>query len=73
MQPSGISFFARCPKCRTSVESTTKLGREQLTKALEEDADVYALHFTRGDGDHDWLLTKEEKANLQKQIANGLV
>jgi hypothetical protein len=73
MPPSSINFLAVCPMCQTSVPSTTKLGREQLTKALAEDADVYAVHFTRGDGDHEWLLTKDQKANLRKQLANGLV
>lgn len=75
MSPSSISFLADCPICKSNVSSTTKLGREDLIKALEQDEEVIAVHIslsTTG-GDHQWKLTKEQRANLRKHIAEGLV
>ena len=75
MPPSSISFIDTCPHCRQTCTATTKLGRENLMKALEQDAEVVAIHLSVGTAgsDHEWPLTKEQKANLGKQLANGLV
>ena len=75
MPPSSISFVDRCPHCQQTVTATTKLERENLMKALEQGAEVIAVHLSLGaEGrDHVWLLTKEQKSNLRKQMANGLV
>jgi hypothetical protein len=74
MPPSSISFFTDCPICNRKVTAMPLLGRADLVSALEGDADVRLVHFPdQGQGDHQWSLTKEQKANLSKQIANGLV
>jgi hypothetical protein len=75
MPPSSISFVDRCPRCEQTVTATTKLGCENLMKALEQGEEVIAVHLSLGakGGDHEWPLTKEQKSNLRKKMANGLV
>jgi hypothetical protein len=72
MPPSMISFLADCPICNEKVSATTVLGRADLAKTLTEDADVRVIHMA-AIGDHQWSLTKEQKANLRKRMAEGLV
>ena len=73
MTPSSISFLADCPKCGSKVQTTTKLARTDLMDVLDRDGEVWVVHFTPSGGDHEWTLTTQQKANLRKQIANGLV
>lgn len=72
MPPSSISFLADCPICNRKESSTTALGREALISALEKDEEVIAVHPSIG-GDHQWKLTKEQKANLRKHMTAGLI
>jgi hypothetical protein len=72
MPPSIISFLADCPVCHEKVSVTTILGRADLTKALAEDADVRVVHMAAR-GDHQWSLTKRQKAIIGKRMAEGLV
>jgi hypothetical protein len=72
MPLSSISFLADCPICNQKVSATTVLGRDALTQALADDAAVQAVHMA-DIGDHKWNLTKEQKANLRKRMAEGLL
>lgn len=72
MPPSIISFLVDCPICNKNVSATTCLGRADLIEALAAGADVRAIHMA-DEGDHQWSLTKEQKANLRKHTAEGLV
>jgi hypothetical protein len=66
-------FDAHCPICNTSVTATPIVKRSKLTEALEQDAEVQVVHASplRGDGDHKWILTKEDKAMVRKLLAEG--
>jgi hypothetical protein len=72
MPPSSISFLVDCPSCNKNVSATTVLGRADLIEALAAGADVRAIHMADV-GDHQWSLTKEQKVNLRKRMAEGLV
>ncbi len=73
MPPSAISFFADCPICSRKISGvTTILGRAELTEVLARNADVLVFHMADV-GDHQWSLGDQEKANLRKQMAGGLV
>ncbi len=72
MPPSVISFFADCPICNRKVSGVTPiLGRAELTEVLARNGDVRVVHMA--DADHKWSLGDKEKANLRKQMAEGLV
>ena len=72
MPPSIISFLVDCPICNQNVSATTLLGRADLIEALAADSDVRAIHMAQV-GDHQWSLTKKQKANLHKHLAEGLI
>lgn len=72
MQPSINNFLADCPICTRKVSASAILGRADLEEALARDADVRVIHMAEL-GDHQWSLTQEQKANLRKQMAEGLI
>jgi hypothetical protein len=69
-----MAFQIKCPFCEKTVTAFPLLRGSDLDRALENDADIEVMHSTDDvkEGDHRWNLTKHEKANLRKTIAEGL-
>jgi hypothetical protein len=72
MQPSTISFLDRCPICNKNVSASPTLGREELIAALAANTDVRVTHIVAV-GDHVWSLNDQQKSNLRKLLAEGLI
>ena len=66
------SFSAYCPYCEKTVTTNTMLAGNQLRAALKSDGKIKVIHVSDV-GDHTWNLIAEEKENLQKRIADGVV
>jgi hypothetical protein len=68
-----MAFLAYCPYCEGKVSASPVLPQDQLMVALAKDDVVEVVHLTEGTGDHKWKLIKQEKENLRRAIANGLI
>jgi hypothetical protein len=71
MEPTEVTFLARCPHCGERVAATVLKRREEILPALARGEKVEALHVA--DRDHIWELTNDDKANLEKALREGLL
>ena len=67
-----MSFQARCPHCGKTVTAFVH-SRDAAKRALNENKDIEIFHSTgvQTEGDHRWLLPKEDTPNLRKVIESG--
>jgi hypothetical protein len=65
-------FRAYCFKCEKTVSAFPVSKDEEFWSAVAENADVEVIHLTN-DGDHRWKLNNQEKENLRKTRAKGLI
>jgi hypothetical protein len=63
---------AYCPECEKKVTAMTLFHVDLLWQSLDSGADVEVMHTTEK-GDHRWKLNKDERENLRKKKAEGLI
>jgi hypothetical protein len=70
-----MTVNAYCPFCEKAVAAHTILEDDEVKRALERDGDIEVMHMTDHvhEGDDRWKLIRQEKANLGKTIAEGLL
>ena len=66
------SFQAYCRHCEKKVSTHTMLAGDELKAALDSNGEVKVMHLADS-GDHQWNLNSNEKDNLRKQVAAGIV
>jgi hypothetical protein len=66
-------FPAYCPACEQNVTAIIAMNRDDLTKALERDADVVLVHAFPLAPDHKFLATTEQKRVISNRIARGIL